>query len=298
MGVGVMFGVVSLFLLRTVPEPRMAEGQGEVGFLRSLALPYLDRSFRRFLGFPVLWSFAAGFAGPFFTVYMIQDLGINYALIGAYTNLGMLASLYCVRFWGQLADRFGNKPVLSMAACMKAIFPFLWVFATSRSYIYLGLVHLVRAFNSAQKLTELNMALKLSPEEDKAVYLSGYRSLTKVCSAVSPILGGILAGVVAGRGMELPFLSLHGLHFMFILSGILRLSSLLVLRTVDEPDVRTMGYMIRVLRQVEGVSPSDGVSSFLQFWFAPVGELAQIVREGGRVMKESIWGSGDSGGDE
>lgn len=293
MAVGVLFGGISLLLLRIVPEPPMTRGREDTGFLWTFALPFRDPGFRKFIAFRVLWSFAVGFAGPFFYVYMIKDLGISYALIGLYTNMGMLASLYCVRFWGQLTDRFGNKPVLSVATFAKAIFPFLWVFASPTRYIYLGLVHLVRAFNSAQKLAELNMALKLSPEEDKAAYLSGYRALTRLCSAVSPMIGGALATVIAGAALELPLLTLRGLHFMFILSGILRLSSLLPFKAIREPHVRTVRYMIRVLRQVEGVSPTDGVNSFLQFWFAPVRDLAQMVRHGGRALRASIWGSGD-----
>lgn len=293
---GVLFGGMSLLLLRIVPEPPMVRGQKEAGLLRTFMLPFQSPEYRKFMAFQVLWSFAAGFAGPFFSMYMIKDLGISYTLIGLYTNMGMAASLYCVRFWGQLADRFGNKPVLSVAAFMKAIFPFLWIFASPTSYVYLGLVHLVRAFNSAQKLSQLNMALKLSPEANRAAYLAGYQALSKACSAVSPMIGGALATMMAGAALELPFLTLRGLHFMFILSGILRLSSLLVVRAIREPNVRTVRYMMRVLRQVEGVSPTDGVDSFLQFWFAPVRDLAQMVRHGGRALRDSIRGSGDAGG--
>ena len=66
------------------------------------------RTHPRFAGFTAvafLWNFSLMIAGPFFSVYLVKDLG------GTPTQIGLLAAIFSVtnivgqRFWGRLNDR-------------------------------------------------------------------------------------------------------------------------------------------------------------------------------------------------
>jgi MFS family permease len=247
---GTLIGLTALLALRRIPEPPLARSAQPLPFLQTLRFPFEHRPFRRLITFNLVWSFAVEFAAPFFVVYMIKQLGVDYIYITIFTAMGELASMTCSGFWGRLADRFGNKPVLTICATCKAIFPILWVFVTPGSYILLGLVHLVRAFNSGQEITTLNLVLKLSPDENRAIYISSHRVLLNLFGAISPAVGGGLATLMSETRVPLGFLTLYGLHFLFLLSGISRLIALFFLHRVPEPDARRVGEVIRTLRPV------------------------------------------------
>jgi len=301
-GLGMFFGMLSLLVMRITPEPPMQMGKKPIGFVRSLKVPLEHRAFRHFLAFQFSWSFAVGLAGPFFSVYMIKYLKIGFTWIGLYQNIGALASLYSVRFWGQWTDRFGNKPILTLCTAAKILFPLMWLFARPGHPLYLCLVYLLFAFNSGQNLALFNIVLKLSPEENRAAYLSSRQAFMRLARALSPVLGGSLAAMLMTWRIELPFLVLQGLPFLFLASGLMRFGAFLILRGFREPGAQPVRSMVRVLRRIDGFVPTDGLGSFVFFWSAPVRDLSQAVWNGGKRLRQAI-GTGanknnnDHGGD-
>ncbi len=297
-GLGVLFGMLSLLVMRITPEPPMRTNKNPIGFLRSLKVPLEDRAFRRFIAFQFSWSFAVGLAGPFFMVYMIQHLKIGYTWIGLYQNIGILASLYSVRFWGRWTDSFGNKPILTLCAGAKILFPLLWLFARPGHPLYLCFVYLLFAFNSGQKLALFNIVLKLSPEKNRAAYLSSRQAFIRLAQALSPMLGGCLAATLMTWKLELPFLTLRGLPFLFLASGLMRFGAFFILRGLHEPGAQPVRSMVRVLRRIDGFVPTDGLGSFVFFWSAPVRELSQAIWNGGKQLRQAIGSGGDKNGKE
>jgi len=219
---------------------------------------------------------------------MIKHLKIGFTWIGLCQNIGVLASLYLVRFWGQWTDRFGNKPILSLCTAAKIFFPLMWLFARPGHPLYLCFVYLLFAFNSGQKLALLNIVLKLSPEENRAAYLSSRKAFMSLAQALSPILGGSLAATFMMWKVELPLLTIQGLPFLFLASGLMRFGAFLMLRGLHEPGAQPVRSMVRVLRQIDGFVPTDGLGSFIYFWSAPVRELSQAVWNGGKRLRQAI----------
>ncbi len=285
---GVAFSLASILTLRAVPEPKLVKSRENLSFLQTLRLPFQNTDFRKLLVYSMSWNFSLGFAGPFFLVYMFKYLEVPYLWIAVLAAVGEIASLYAVGFWGRLADKFGNKPILTFCATVKAIFPVLWVFVSPGSYILLFLVHLVRCCNSGQQLTTFNLVLKLSPDENKAMYISSHKLIENLSGSLSPIIGGALAVVLIEYKISLFFYTLYGLHFLFILSAITRSLSVFLLRRIDEPQVKTVGHVIRVLRHIDGFTPADGIAEFAHFWFSPVVKVSRTVIKGGKAIKKSI----------
>ena len=253
-----MFGFQSLFLFSTllgystlviitmIPEVSSEpKKQGLRNFLRSFQIPFRDKPFVVWTAFRGCYSFAVGFAGPFFTVYLLKELRLPLATVAIYTAIGQLASIVLSRFWGSLADKYGNITVLMISCIGKSIFPALWIFATGvdtlQAIIWLGFVHCVRGFNSAQKITMLNMTLWLSPEEHRPMYLACESTIASLLSAVSPYLGGLLLGLAAGKHAEISILGWHhtlcAMHILFLISAILRGASSLILIWVKSDSV-------------------------------------------------------------
>jgi MFS family permease len=246
--IGTLIGLSALLVFRRIPEPPITRSAQPFSFLQTLRFPFRHIPFRRFITFDLAWSFAVEFAAPFWVVYMIKQLDVKYTYIAIFTAMGELASVACAGYWGRLADRFGNRPVLTICATCKAIFPFLWILVTPGNYILLGFVHLVRAFNSGQEITTLNLVLKLSPDENRAIYISSHRVLLSLFGAISPVIGGGLATILRETRIPLGFLTLYGLHFLFLLSGVFRLMALFFLHRIPESNTRRVGEIITEVR--------------------------------------------------
>ncbi|NLF25952.1 MAG: MFS transporter [Deltaproteobacteria bacterium] len=102
-------------------------------FLRRM--PYSN--FARFVLFISLLNLAVWLAAPYFSVYMLRDLGLSYT---AFTFLGVtqiLAQILTLQNWGFLVDRFGSKRILSFCAKGVSVVPLFWLFGSQIWYLSL-----------------------------------------------------------------------------------------------------------------------------------------------------------------
>jgi len=240
--IGALSGYLTLMLLSIVPEVYSEPKKESIKeFLESFRLLSRNKPFVVWMFFHGCWSFSTGFAGPFFTVYLLKELQLPLATVALYTALGEIASISLSRLWGQLADKYGNKRILIVCCVAKSIFPALWIFATGVdtifAIIWLGFVHSVRGFNSGQQITILNMTLWLSPAEHRATYISSENSFANILSAISPFVGGLIISLIGGWHREVAILGWHhifcALHILFFISAICRSISSLILHCVE-----------------------------------------------------------------
>ncbi len=231
-------GFLSLAVMAITPEePVEPKKQSLKTLLESFQIPFRDRAFAIWIAFHGCYSFATGFSGPFFSVYLLKQLQLPLATVAIYTAVGQIAGIALAGLWGALADRYGSKFVLVIVCVAKSIYPVMWIFATGvdtlGAILWLGFVHCIRGFNSGQHITVLNMALWLSPDDSRPIYLACESTVVSLMSAISPFLGGLLIQLIAGRQAEISILgwqyTLCAIHMLFLISAILRAASSLIL---------------------------------------------------------------------
>ncbi len=146
--ISALLGFLGFVVIAMTPEsPSKSEKNGLKALLRSFQIPFRDRPFVVWMIYRGLYNFGVGFAGPYFAVYLLKELQLPLATVAIYTAIGQAASIALSRFWGALADRYGNKIVLVITCVAKSIFPALWIFATGvdtlGAIMWLGFVHCV-----------------------------------------------------------------------------------------------------------------------------------------------------------
>jgi MFS family permease len=279
--IGLVFGILSVYMMKGIPEPGLPMPKKHVTPWKEWMAPLRDKNFRWFIIARMFWVFSVGIAAPYFSVYAIKNLKLDYSYI-QFTNLIATAgALYCMRFWGRLIDHFGNKPLLILSNIMKALYPLGWLLVTPTDYWFvLPLVQLFCCFDSGINLSVYNLLLKLSPKGDNTAYLATYTACINFSLAISPLIGGWAVTRFAHNDVfTFGIYQIDALKVLFLISGLFRLISMPVEYMVHEHKTASLGHMMRVLREVKGVVPSIGeFNEALSFWFAPVTEMMYAVR--------------------
>lgn len=187
-----------------------------------------DSNFLMFILYFSVWTFAVNLSAPFFNIYLLKDLSLDVSLVTIYTSLSSGANLLLLMFWGKLADRWGNRPLLIAVGLVVAVTPLLWLGTGNYPFalwVWLPLLHLLGGTTlGAIALCSNNIQMEIASIEQPSTYFAIAAAVSGVAGALGSTGGGFLA--------ELPGMSLGA---VFALSAGVRLIALLPLVLVREP---------------------------------------------------------------
>ncbi len=177
--------------------------------------------FLRFCFAAALWNFSINIAGPFFNVYMSQNLHFTAAMIGIAAVAMSLTKMLIQPKMGELSDRWGPGRVQSISMFLMPILPLLWIFITQLWQV-VALNILSGVFWGAFELSSFNLILLLTPSEQRARYSAIYQLVVALALTGGAALG---ASVIQTWGYKWIFLSSASGRILaaFVFLGLLRM---------------------------------------------------------------------------
>jgi MFS family permease len=208
-------------------------------------------NFARFSIFFALMQFSVSIASPFFTVFMLRDLGYSYIQFMANTGMAIFAQFLTLNQWGRISDVFGNRRILSATGLVIPLMPLLWVF--SHNFWYLLFAQAISGFAWAGfTLSASNFLYDLIAREKRVTYLATHNVLASVGIFAGAITGGYLGAVlpvsISLGGSTLTWLS--PLIGVFVVSAIARATivALLVPKLREVRNVRPISFSDLIFR--------------------------------------------------
>ena len=225
MGLAFAVGMASTFSFARIEEPLTSISPEVKDSGPRLSLLQHLRTHPDFLTFcatAAIWNLSLNIAGPFFNLYLVENLRASAGVVGALSVVATLAALPGQRLFGSLVDRWGTRQVQLVTGLLIPLLP--WAWALTRSPWHVVPINLVAGFLWAgYELANFNFLLILTPEDRRPRYTALYQIVVMVALAGGAALGGI----VAQRWGYTP---------VFVLSGIGRLcAALLFARFVRQP---------------------------------------------------------------
>ncbi len=298
---GAAAGLAGVYFLTRVPEPKMPPHPTQ-GIFSVLAEPFKEYDFRRVLMFLGSWNFAVNLAAPFFTVYMLQRLGMSLALVLGLSVLSQIVNVLFFRIWGRLADHVSNKSVLSVAGSLFIFSIFLWPFLTMPEKHFLTLpllvlIHILTGISTAGVgLCSGNLALKSAPHGKATAFLAANALVNGLAATLAPVLAGFAADTLGRHRLtlsfrwtslvtdstvfDLPALDFKGLDFLFMISvlfGLYAMHRLLGVREAGKVDekIKVTQLYTEVRKAVRHVSNVAGLRRLTYFPYAKLEEVAE-----------------------
>lgn len=263
--VGVIAGVISLgyqyFMTDVNPQALKTKtsescqifGEDETNCNQDSVSILKDKNFLVFLLYFSTWMFAINLSSPFFNIYMLDSLRLNVSWVTLYNSLSAATNLLVLVWWGRLADRIGNRPILLLIGVIVALSPLLWLGVGTDSLsmlLWLPLLHILMSGTwVAIDLCCNNLQLGIARMENCALYFATAAAVAGVSGALGTTVGGFLA----------QFSYSGGFIGLFALSSVLRLAALLPLIFVREKNSHALPQILRQLLPacLSGVKPQS-----------------------------------------
>jgi MFS family permease len=267
----------------------MADPRGHVAALAvpdDLTLWHRIRNSRllRFSSFFAAMQAAVAISGPYFTLYMLRDLGLSYVEFMFITFASVLIQFLTLNRWGRLSDLFGNRLLLTTTAIFITVIPALWLISVN--YVWLLAVQMLSGLCWAGfTLSATAFVFDLTPPDRRQTLFAAHNVLAAIGVFLGAGIGGILVNYVPAEislgPMSIPiFTPLYGLFFISCLARVMVV--LLFVRTLKEVRrVRPMS-MTGLIFRVTRMHPVSGL-------------IYELVARGRRNSQQKSPGNGSDG---
>lgn len=278
----ILFSVA--FISRLVSVYHLTKMYDRPGHVAAIEVPVEKLTWKqlkqsRFAGFSVFFAliqFSVAVGSPFFSIYLLRDLGYSYVefmVLSASTVFMQFLTLYR---WGRISDVFGNRIILTLCGSLIPFIPFLWLISPNFYYLLI-----VQAFGgviwAGFTLSASNFLYDLIPQNKRATYMAAHNVLASVGIFIGALLGGYLGTVLPATyvvfGYEINLVS--QLYNIFVLSFVFRLiTSLLLIPRLKEIRRVKAVTVRRLIFRVVRFNPLTGLN------FEVISSRRKSLREG------------------
>lgn len=245
--------IVSWYFITKMHEPRLDCKPGAYFSFGDFLHRLPESNFAKFVFFVGAMSLAVNLAGPFFTVYMLRDMKLDYLTFVLLNTTPTLAMLFSLRAWGRQTDRVGSIRTMRLTSLLIPVLPLMWL--VNQSIPYLIFAQAVSGFAWGGFNLAASNFIYDAVTEEKRVRCVAYFNLI---NGVGIFIGAALGGFLIPR---LPQLLGSGILTIFLISGVLRL----VVRWFFMPRLREVKKVeaisnLNLLINVSGVKPAIRVA--------------------------------------
>jgi MFS family permease len=223
-----------------------------------------------FVAFGAVWSFAANCFGPFYQVFLFEQLHLSAFDVGILSTLSATGGALALPAWGRLLDRFGNRPVMVVSLLVWQVVNLLWCLLTpnSRTMVYViwalgGMTSMGAIASSGFVLGQFTILLRLIPPEAKSLAIGLNLAVTSLAAATAPVIGGGVLSWALGRWAD----PLAVYHVCFIVQPAIAIAGCALLLKVHEPSASSLTMVFGAMRNIRTLGGVLGLSFLVNHVF-------------------------------
>lgn len=257
LGLAIVLRVFSVFAQQHMTAGIHHVNSGQLPWREQVRKVREDKSLVQFITFAALMGFTINLFGPFYPVFMYEQLEISVAKANWILLFGPLGAAVSFPAWGKMQDRFGNIPVMIVALALWQLFNVIWCFVDRSNLWLLYVVSITGGlFSAGYGIGVFNLLLKITPQSSRTMAIALFVSCSSLAAAMGPPVGGYLISWAKQSGFD----PLHVYHVAFAFAPVFSLLNCLVLKKVQEVQAARVTDVVGAMRNVRTVASLFGLS--------------------------------------
>jgi MFS family permease len=235
---GAALGVSDILLFCRVEEPPLRHAV-ESKLWDALARPFRKRDYRGFIFYSCFWNLSAMVGAPFISMYLLEHVGMDLFHVLLLWTISWVGGALLSNHLGQLAERYGQRPVLILCTAFKAINMIGLLVCPANPTIafwVLSPVFMIDAFlNAGIAIANNGFMIKNSPRENRTMFVAAGAGFAGMVGGVASIMAGAALAASEDWSWTIEGTRYVNFHVLFAASLVLRLVSAALATRIHEP---------------------------------------------------------------
>ena len=252
-GIGTIFGLVGILVMRWVPGGAPdGSGGGAASHLANM---------RDALRTPNLSAYIKGVGGvmlgsvlltSFLPLYLKEQMGLPAGTVVTLDMVVMVGGALSSFAWGWAADRVGSRPILMSSLAVGLLLPVGWLFLPRQvpnAVLWCGLLYFIYGVIANGSAIGAGRLLfnSVVPQQKSTSYTAIYYAWIGLTGGIAPLLAGGILSLTAGMHTGIGMVVIDGQTILFILAFLFLGYGLLEYGRVAPDDIYTTRSAIRKL---------------------------------------------------
>lgn len=233
--------IANFIFMSKVHEPINKKSNTDISIMDVIVKPFQDTYFRKVIVFTVLYNIALQISAPYFSIYMVTGLKLNYGYITMIGILSTAARVFFSKRWGKLADRTSWYKVTILSILALGINHCLWlVINPATSFVSFPLVQLISGATWAgAAISVFNLPFMYLPSQGRTMYLSSNAAYGAIAGFLSTLIGSRILLNLKTLHFNMAGLAIGNMQILFTISGLLLVICALYVLLFMKPEKKT-----------------------------------------------------------
>ena len=196
----IIFAFISWFFfskMQDIPRDEPVKQNLREG-LKAFAGPFRDRNFQKVLMFLSVFIWGQAMAGNLWAAFAFESLKFTQTQLQLCAIMHAVGNMTMSKWWGYLADKYGNKPLLMVTGFGMLLSPVAWLLARPTPGPHASVFNLVLLISchflmganwSGVAICQFNLLLSTSKASARATYIGAGLATQSLMAGIAPMVG-------------------------------------------------------------------------------------------------------------
>lgn len=185
-----IFALLDLIFLFKIKEYPNATQTGSTGLKSVLISPFKEKRYLKTVAIACLWAFSANIPGPYFTVYMLNVMKVEYSYLNLINMVSIPISILIMPVWTRMVQK--TSWFKTLCFCMSIfLLNYIGLAFVTRGTMFLYPLSVVLSFTmlTGISLTFTNIPFINIPEKNQTNFIGFYAALNNLAALLGVTLG-------------------------------------------------------------------------------------------------------------
>ena len=195
-GIGVIFGVLSIFFFMRAPaESKLSHHPSRTNLWSGTKESLRNHGFLLFLLVLGLATVGTQMSISFVPLFMKEQVGLSEGIVVLLSIGTYIGALFTSYFWGWAADRYSSRPIMQVSLVLLILLPISWMFLPrhdpASAVLAMGIAFIMGIATLAWQISWTRyLYVNAVPEHNRTAYLAVYFAWLSLVIATGPLLAG------------------------------------------------------------------------------------------------------------